>query len=1058
MKERLLNRRLVLRSIMTATGAILLQFSVAHTVVRPYDEPFRNHPIWQPHQELITGHVTNEAGEPLAGVSVWLKGTDHRSSTNIDGEFQIPTNGSSAVLVFSYVGYENKEVSIGQQRTVSVQLSITETAINEVVVVGYGTQSKRKLSTAVSKVTGSSINHLPVSSPGNALAGMAAGVQVQSGGGDSPGEQPTIRIRGVGSLGGGNSPLYVVDGYPLQDASHFSRISPSDIESIEVLKDAASASIYGSRAANGVVIVTTKRGKSGKTSFNVNAYSGIQEVYRKMEMMNAEEYLQYAKDARNASGLGYPDVFDTPDQLANTDWQDVIFQRAPMSEVRLQALGGNEKIQFAISGSYLAQEGTLKGTDYKLASMRTNLDAALSDRLKIGVNLAPSVTIRNLQPVPGVSGPASYVPVYAALLMPPVVSTHLPNGDYGQNNVMPFTQYGFAETGIHNPLAVLELNQNRQNTLNLFNNAYLSWQPIDGLEIKTQGGATISSRTNETYIPSTLAYSTSPFANLSTPSLAGIQSQANSGRNIDWVWENTATYSRNFNDAHNLSGLLLFSMQKSDNQFVASTGRIGSFSNDIITNPTAATEQIGSLSYGRSSFLSYAARVNYDYKDKYMLMASIRTDASSRFGPQNRFGVFQSYSAAWRISEESFMASQHFFNELKLRASYGETGNANIGDNTWMSSVTARNYSYADVRVPGSILQGFQNENLTWEKNKQVNLGLDAAFLNNRIYLTMDAYRKNTVGMLFSKELPAIVGYATSFNTNIGRLQNEGFEIDLQTVNMQGIFSWSTNLNLSFNRTKVLDLGGRESLNTSAGVSGWPNVYKIEVGQPLGNMYGFIIDGVIRNDVQLNGNPQWPGSTVGSFQIRDVDGNGIINEGDRTLLGNGLPDFIYGVTNTITYRNFDLSMTIQGVLGSDVINGASRHTELWAGRFNAVKDLANNYFDPSNPDRDVKYGRVGSRSGFSTAGQLHTYAVYNGSFLRVRNITLGYNLSERIAQKLRFSSARIYVAGQNLFTLSDYPGFNPEPSMHGDSVYQPGVDQGTYPSNRTYLLGINFGF
>jgi len=1042
---------------LTATSAVLLQLPLVG-VVHAHARSGHVDLVWQQPQEPVTGRVTNEAGEPLAGVSVSVKGTQQRSSTNNNGEFQIQAGGAADVLVFSYVGYENKEVSVGPQRTVLIQLATAETAIDEVVVVGYGAQSKRKISTAVSKVSGSSINHLPVTTPGNALAGMAAGVQVQSGGGDTPGQAPTIRIRGIGSLGGGNAPLYVVDGYPLQDASHFSRISPSDIESIEVLKDAASASIYGSRAANGVILVTTKRGKSGKTTFNVNAYSGLQQVYRKMEMMNAQEYLQYAKDARNASGLDYPDVFDTPEQLANTDWQDVIFQSAPMSEFRLQALGGNEKVQFSISGSYLAQKGTLKGTDYKLASMRTNLDAALSDRLKIGVNFAPSVSIRHQQPLPGVSGPASYVPVYAALLMPPVVSARLPNGDYGQNNVMPFTQYGFAETGIHNPLAVLELNENRQNTLNLFNNAYLSWQPIDGLEIKTQGGATVSALTNQTYIPSTLAYATSPFANLSTPSLAGIQSQTNSGRNIDWVWENTATYTRNFNDVHNLSGLLLFSMQKTDNQLVASTGRIGSFSNDIITNPTAATEQIGSLTYGRSSFLSYAARVNYDYKDKYILMASVRTDASSRFGPQNRFGVFQSYAAAWRISEESFMESQQLFNELKLRASYGETGNANIGDNTWMSSVIARNYSFGDERVPGTILQGLQNENLTWEKNKQVNLGLDAAFLDNRIYLTVDVYRKNTAGMLFSKELPAIVGYATSFYTNIGKLQNDGFEVDLQTTNLKGAFSWSTNLNLSFNRTKVLDLGGRESLNALAGTPGWPNVYKVEVGQPLGNMYGFIIDGVVRNEAQLNGNPQWPGSTVGSYQIRDVDGNGSINEGDRTLLGNGLPDFVYGMTNTLAYKNFDLSIVIQGVLGSNVINGASRHTELWVGRFNTVKGMANNYFDPANPDRDVKYARVGPRTGFSTAGELHTYAVYNGSFLRVRNLTLGYNLSERIAQKLRFSSARIYVAGQNLLTVSDYPGFNPEPSMYGDSVYQPGSDQGTYPSNRSYLLGINFGF
>lgn len=1057
MKETLFNKRLVLRPVLTAASILLLQISIAYGTHLPASSHI-NRSWQQSTQKTITGRVTNPAGEPLAGVSVSVKGTEQRASTNNNGEFQIQVGGTNDLLIFNYIGYENREIPLGKQQNILVTMQLAETALDEVVVVGYGAQSKHKIATAVSKVSGSSINQLPVTSPGSALAGMAAGVQVQSGGGDTPGAAPTIRIRGIGSLGGGNSPLYVVDGYPLQDASHFSRISPADIESIEILKDAASASIYGSRAANGVVLVTTKRGKSGKTNFNINAYSGFQQVYRKMEMMNAAEYLQYAKDARIASGLDYPDVFDTPDQLANTDWQDEIFQSAPMSEIRLQALGGTEKVQFSVSGSYLSQGGTLKGTDYKLATMRTNLDAALSNRLKIGVNFAPSVSIQHIQPAPNAGGPASYVPVYAALLMPPVVSARLANGDYGQNNVMPFTQYGFAETGIHNPLAVLELYENKVNTLDLFNNVYLNWQPIDGLELKTQGGVTVSSVGNNTYIPSTLAYATSPYANLSTPSLAGIQSQANSGRNIDWVWENTATYKRNFNDVHNLTGLFLFSMQKTDNQVVASTGRIGTFSNDIITNPTASTEQIGSLTYGLSSFMSYALRLNYDYKDKYMLMGSVRSDASSRFGPQNRFGVFQSYAAAWRISEEPFMETQRIFDELKLRASYGETGNANIGDNTWMSSVVPNNYSFGNERVPGAILQGLQNENLTWEKNRQVNLGLDAAFLDNRISLTVDVYQKTTQGMLFSKELPAIVGYATSFYTNIGKLRNNGFEIDLNTINLKGPFSWNTGLNLSFNQTKVLDLGGRESLNTLAGTPGWPNVYKVEVGEALGNMYGFVIDGVIHNDAELAAKPQWPGSTVGSYQIRDVDGNGQINEGDRTLLGNGIPDFIYGITNTFSYRNFDVSMVIQGVLGSQIINGASRHTELWAGRFNTVKDMVNNYFDPANPNRDVKYAQVGPRSGFATASEFHSYAIYNGSFLRLRNLTLGYKLSERIAQKLHFSSARVYLTGQNLFTLSDYPGFNPEPSMYGDSAYQPGTDQGTYPSNRSFLLGINFGF
>jgi hypothetical protein len=322
----------------------------------------------------------------------------------------------------------------------------------------------------------------------------------------------------------------------------------------------------------------------------------------------------------------------------------------------------------------------------------------------------------------------------------------------------------------------------------------------------------------------------------------------------------------------------------------------------------------------------------------------------------------------------------------------------------------------------------------------------------------VDYYNKLTHGMLFAKELPAIVGYASTFQTNIGELRNRGVEVDINSRNTTGPLQWTTNFNISYNRSKVLDLGGRQSLNANPGTGGWPNVYRIEVGQPLGNMNGFIIDGVFKTQEELDGSAKWPGSGVGDYKIRDVNGDGNIDENDRTLLGNGLPDFIYGMTNHVSYKHFDLSVILQGVLGSNIINGASRHTELWAGRFNAIAEMADNYFDPANPTKDVKYARVGNRSGFSTAGQLHSYAVFNGSFLRVRNLTLGYSLSSEVSKKMLLQSARIYVTAQNLLTFSKYPGFNPEPSQYGSSVYQPGSDQGGYPANRSFMLGINVGF
>ncbi|AWO01002.1 SusC/RagA family TonB-linked outer membrane protein [Chitinophaga alhagiae] len=1014
---------------------------VSHTVARP----------------PVSGRVTDAAGQPLEGVSVFVKGTQRGTATNEDGRFQLEA-AKGDVLVFRIVGYKEFSVMVGDQGIPAVVLERSLSDLDEVVVVGYGTSSKRRLTTAIAKVSGADLGRQPVANPGDALAGLAAGVQVQSASGSQPGEAPTIRIRGIGSMGAANDPLYVVDGYPLPNAAQFQRINVSDIESIELLKDAASAAIYGSRAANGVVIVTTKRGKAGKTSFNVSAYTGVQSVYRKMDVMNKSEYLQYAKDATNAMNGRYPDIFDTPELLADTDWQDVIFRSAPMSDIQVSARGGSEKVRFSVSGNYTTQKGVMIGTDYKMGTVNANLDADLSAKLKIGASFAPSFTTRNLKPGPGTGGPASYVPVYAAMLMPPVVPVHLPNGDYGQNNVLPFTQYGFSEPGIHNPLAVLELYENKQNYSGLLSNVFLQWEPLKGLQIRSQGGVTAGATTYSEYTPSTLAYASAPFANLSNPLLTGLASQVTSNRVAGWLWENTVNYSRSLKGGHNLAGMLLYSMQRYSGTSTATRGRAGSFVNDQVHNPAAATDQIGTLGYELNSFLSYAARINYDYKNKYLLSASIRTDASSRFGPDNRFGVFQSYSAGWRISEEAFMQRQRIFDELKIRASYGETGNANIGDFTWMSGIGYANYSLGDQRVPGVYQSGYMNKELTWEKNRQLGIGLEAAFLKERIYLTVDLYNKETDGMLFSKELPGVIGYATSFQTNIGKLRNRGFEIELNTRNMQGAFKWNTNFNIAYNRSEVMDLGGRTSLNTFAGTGGWPNVYRVEVGKPLGSFYGFIIDGVFKNAEELQKSPKWPGSGVGDYKIRDVNGDGEINEGDRTLLGNGFPDYVYGITNNFSYKNFDLSILFQGTLGNGIINGAARHSQLWIGKFNAVKDMANNYFRPEEPDRDVKYARVGPRAGFATASHLSSYAVYSGSFLRLRNITLGYNLPDAFARRMMLQSARLYVTAQNLFTLTEYPGFNPEPSQYGASVYQPGTDQGGYPLAKSIMVGINIGF
>ncbi|MGM9509067.1 SusC/RagA family TonB-linked outer membrane protein [Larkinella sp. GY13] len=1051
------------------SGQQILLRRVAETITPTMEAPGGNGQVLL---KDITGTVTDEAGQALPGVSVVIKGTQRGTTTDSQGAFRINVPDASSTLIFSFVGYVSKEVNVGNQTTFTIALLVDDKTLNEVVVVGYGEQAKKELTTSIAKVSGKDINQLPVSTPGDALAGLAPGVQVQSGRGGSPGDAPTIRIRGAGSLGAGNDPLYVVDGYPLQNSAQFTRLSPTDIESIEILKDAASAAIYGSRAANGVVIVTTKRGKAGKTRFDLNTYTGIQDVPKRIDVMNKEQYLTYSKEAARVRNERYPDIFDRPDELADTDWQDVIFRTAPMSQVQLTASGGSEKTRFSISGSYLTQKGTLIGTDYKLATFRANFDADLSSKLKVGVNFAPSYVQQNVRPAAGtyqatgdnaVTGAALPSPIYSALVMPPIIPARLANGNYGQANADPsYLQYGYlnAIANLYNPLAVLELVKNQANSYRLLSNTFLEWEPIQGLKLRTQGGISLESTARETYVPPTLAYDGAPTASLSSPNFNGIASEATNNRTIDYVWENTLTYTKRLNSGHNFSGLLLYSNQKFSSFNTSISGRAGTYTTDLVQNPTASPDRIGNLGYGLNAFMSLAVRINYDYKSKYLFSAAIRRDGSSRFGPDERFGTFPSVSVGWRIGEEGFMKQQNLVSELKVRASYGQTGNANIGDFSWLSGIGSTNYSFGNQRVFGTQQSGYANSGLTWEKNQQVDLGLEAGFWQDRLYLTIDAYDKITEGMLFSKELPAVVGYANSFLTNVGKLQNRGLEISLSTRNTGrgSALTWTTDFNIAFNRTKVLDLGGRQSLNTSEGAAGWPNGYRIEVGQPLGNMYGFIIDGVFKTTDELAASAKWAGgSQVGDLKPRDVNADGVVNELDRTVLGNGLPKFTYGFTNRLNYKNIDLSVIIQGTQGNNIINGNARHSEAVSGRFNAITAVYNNYFLASDPSRDVKYPR-NNPAGITLQNQLTSYVVYDGSFLRVRNVTLGYTLPGELLKRVGLQSARIYVSGQNLLTFTSYPGFNPEPSQYGDSVYQPGSDQGTYPANRTLTAGLNIGF
>ncbi|MEO6522901.1 MAG: TonB-dependent receptor [Mucilaginibacter sp.] len=1040
----------------------------------------------------ITGKVSDSHGQTLPGVSVTLKGTQTGTMTDINGAYTIKVPNGASVLVFSFIGMVSQEIVVGSKILIDVTLADSPHTLNDVVVVGYGTQSRATVTAAITKVEGKNISNQPVSTPGEALAGLAAGVQVQSDQGAKPGAAPTIRVRGVSSLSSSNDPLYVVDGYPLETASNFNLINPGDIESLEVLKDAASAAIYGSRAANGVVLVTTKRGKAGKTTFSATAYTGMQQVTKFIDVLKKNEYVQQVKDLSRLRGLQYPTILDGDiSSLPDVDWQKAIFRSAPLSDFELNASGGSEKVRFNASAGFFKQQGVLIGTSYSRYTTRLNLDADLIKNVKFGFSISPSYSEQFRQPSSGqASGaganPTDYLigvpglvadvnlpsPLNQALTFQPIVPVYKANGDFQEPydrdlnyNLSPTAV--FSASNFYNPVNILSLSINRSRAFRTLSNAFLEYSPISDLKLKTYLGATLENEQVHAYIPGTMAYSLAPTATGSNPQLGGIFASDNSRTSFDWVWENTATYDKQIGK-HHFNVLGLFSAQKYNSQINYTAGVPGTFITTAVESPLASPNTVGSEAFDANTFVSYAGRFIYDYAKRYLFTAAVRQDASSRFGPNNRYALFPSFSMGWRLAEEPFFKdklAKLAINELKLRGGYGRTGNANIGSFSYVNSVALnKNYASGNTRLFGTQQSGFANPDLTWEKNDQTSMGMDLSFLQNKIAFTFDYFIRYSNGMLLNKALPLAVGYASSalyassYQANLGKLQNKGFEFTANTNFKIGPVVWSTNANFSTYKTKILDLGGPSALPAVRAINGWNNVYQVQVGQPLGIMYGYQIIGIYRSAADLANYPkQVTGNVVGDVIIKDQNGDGKIDVNDMTNLGHGLPDFTYGLTNTFQYKNFDLSILMQGVQGVNIINGNNRQTITGNNNQNSRADFYNNYYDPLYPNRDVKYPSVTNSSALPGAA-LTSLSVENGSYLRVRNITLGYRMRDKDLTHLFIKSARIYFTAQNPFLITKYSGYNPEANIMGGDPTTPGVDQGTYPTARTLIVGINFGF
>ncbi|GAA4406629.1 TonB-dependent receptor [Nibrella viscosa] len=1004
----------------------------------------------------INGKVTDETGQGLPGVSVVLKGTTSGTSTNSDGNYSLSIPEARGTLVFSSIGFVTQEVPVGRLTTINVQLATDTKSLTEVVVVGYGSQVKKEVTGAVQTVSAAEIKDLPVSQVGQKLQGRLAGVQINQTTG-RPGAGISIRIRGQVSVTAGSDPLYVVDGFPI--TGNIAQLNPDEIEDISVLKDASSTSLYGSRAANGVVLITTKKGKGGRTNISFNAFAGTQQVPQRgrIKMLNAFEFAQFKKEYYEDQGQPVPVEFQNPAEWANkdNDWYGAVLRNAPIQSYNLSISNNTERSNTSLVAGIFHQDGVVINNTYKRYSLRMNSNYNLSDKITVGFNVAPSYVFDN---TPRTDGDRGTGILFNALHTWPVMPIRDDQGNLTLVNRFPGST-GNIFSYPNWVRAAEELTNETKNT-NLLANAYAQYSPIPGLLLKSTINVEYLNSRFFFFNPST---ATSQI-NVPIPTLA--VSIRQNREDISWLNENLATYTRTFNDAHNFELLAGFTQQRYSQEVTRI--QADTYADDRLPTIQAALNvNRGGTTNGVNqwSLLSYLSRLTYNYKGKYLFTAAIRSDGSSRFGANNRWGTFPSVSAGWVVSDEDFMKVVSPVSFAKLRASYGIIGNNNIGNYTQYALVNNTvNAAFGNTVAPGAVVTSIANPNLGWETTKQLDLGLDLGLLNDRIQFTYDFFTKRTTNLLYAVQLPQESGFG-SFNDNIGEIKFWGHEFALNTRNTTGKLKWNTNANISFNRNQVVALApGIDRVYGSFHIT--------QVGQPFGQFYGLVKDGFYMNAEDLKSSPVIPGrSAVGTIKLRDVNGDGVITFGgdtdDRAIIGNPFPKFTYGIVNDLKYGNWDMSITGSGSYGNQLWVRHLYSTANLDGVFNMVAgvkdrfrvDSRGNVITPGTGVFGVTNGG-GNFTGIERDWP-SSHFVADASFFTIRNITLGYTFG---ALNKFFKSARVYASAQQVYVFTKYTGGpNPETSAQGDGQgdggnLSQGVDLSNYPVPRTYTIGVNLNF
>ena len=1002
----------------------------------------------------VQGVVRDEKREALPGVSIVVKGTQKGTTTDANGRYNLDMPNASATLIFSYVGYLPQEVTVGTRSTIDVTLIAGDKTLDEVVVVGYGTVKKKDLTGSVASINTEQIKDQAVSRVDQALLGKIAGVQVKPVSGE-PGAAPQIRIRGIGSISAGAGPLYVVDGFP---TDNIQTLNPNDVESIDVLKDASATAIYGSRGSNGVIIINTKRGKSGKARLTFDAYTGWQKIARRPKLMSAMEQAQYYFDGirnrnidegRDVSG-NYttwfrkvpPEVIDVLEgrNTYDVDALDEVLRTAPQRQYQLTATGGNENVRYALSGEYFNQQGIVINSDFNRYSVRANIDAQFTKRLSVKFNLNPSFTeSNNVQAAGAGTGPNDGV-IAQAIIANSFFPLRTPDGDY-------FAFSGLAgSSNLTNPLALANEVKANQKAIRLLTNISAEYKIVDNLKFNVLVGGNLISSRGMSFKPQLPAFFNEPATGTDNSSML-----------TNWLTEYTLSYATTIG-SHSINALGGFTAQKEnfESNFLTSN----KFPNNLVPNLSAASGQItnGSSDSYQWSLLSYLARVNYNYKNKYYLTSSIRTDGSSRFGAQNKYGLFPSVAVAWRISDENFLKDSPFVNELKLRTSYGKTGNNNIGNYDQYATLNYEKYTYGGAAVGGFAPGRLANPNLTWEKQEQINFGIDLSIIKSRVRLTIDHFRSRNTDLLLNVNIADLTGFSTALQ-NIGEVKNSGWEFLLNTVNVTGNFRWNTDFNLSTFKNEVVKLGPQGDPIYSGG-----NV--TQIGQPIGMFYGWVNDGVFKNAAELAKGPIFrPGSTiasrVGDSRFLDISGpdgkpDGIIDNSDQTIMGSPYPNFYYGMTNNFSYKNISLSVNFQGSQGNKILSIARLGTLNTRGR---VRQLAssNAYWKSEQNPGDGQVPRPNDAPTGNNRDPWNSRYLDEGTYLRINNITLSYQLPGSILQKIALGSVRLYATATNPFLFTKNEAFNPDVS-NSDNPLTPGVDQNNYPLAKGLIFGLNLGF